>query len=63
MKKRIKNETTEYTEKKNFRFVKSSVDSAVASSQKELPFLYLNLFSVFSVVYFDNTNMFNRSYI
>ncbi|MFZ3138534.1 MAG: hypothetical protein WA126_14215 [Thermodesulfovibrionales bacterium] len=29
--------TTENTEKKNFRFFKSSVNSVVASSQKEYP--------------------------
>ena len=29
--------TTECTEKKNFRFIKSSVNSVVASSQKEFP--------------------------
>jgi len=29
--------TTEGTEKKNLRFFKSSVNSAVASSQKEFP--------------------------
>jgi hypothetical protein len=44
--------TTENTEKKNFRFFKSSVNSEVASSQKEFPFdiLIVNTFSVFSVV-------------
>ena len=62
--------TTEGTEKKNFRFFKNSVNSVIASSQKEYTermlrvhregersdllatFLYLNLFSVFSVVNF-----------
>jgi len=40
---------SEGTDKKNFRFFKSSVNSVVASSQT---YLYLNFFSVFSVVNF-----------
>jgi|GEM_PF-6219881 len=63
MKKRTINETTEGTEKKNFKFAKRSVNSVGAFSQEESLFLYLNLFSVFSMVNFDNTIIFNRSYI
>ena len=54
--------TTECTDKKKFRFFKNSVNSVIASSPKKIraqreertnfpkTLLYLNLFSVFSVV-------------
>jgi hypothetical protein len=44
---KLKKSTTEGTEKKRFRFIKSYVNSVVAYSQGEY---YLINFSVFSVV-------------